>query len=83
MKKNYVQQNPDKFGIKRVLSSSTEKMLLSADRLDVYFETQSNMHVAVEVKPQTTPEEDVMRGIFQCVKEGEQNEQEKTMARDP
>lgn len=66
--KNYVQQNPDKFGIKRVLYSSTEKMLLSADRLDVYFETQSNMHVAVEVKPQTAPEEDVMRGIFQCVK---------------
>lgn len=66
--KNYVQQNPDKFGIKRVLYSSTEKMLLSSDRLDVYFETQSNMHVAVEVKPQTAPEEDVMRGIFQCVK---------------
>lgn len=66
--KNYVQQNPERFGIKRVLHSSTEKMLFSADRLDVYFETQSNKHIAVEVKPQTSPDEDVMRGIFQCVK---------------
>ena len=25
-------------------------------------------HVAVEVKPSTAPEEDITRGIFQCVK---------------
>jgi len=48
--------------------AKTEYDLLSGDRLDVYFECKKKKHVAVEVKPSTSPEGDVLRGIFQCVK---------------
>ena len=39
----------------------------SGDRLDVYFET-SDSRYAIEVKPSTSPDDDITRGIFQCVK---------------
>ena len=44
-----------------------EYPLPSGDRLDVYFET-SDCRYAIEVKPSTSPDDDITRGIFQCVK---------------
>ena len=76
--KEYICAHPESIGIKKVEFAETEHILLSGDRLDVYFEYKDrkrkgqkllqNRHVAVEVKPSTAPEEDITRGIFQCVK---------------
>jgi hypothetical protein len=66
--KEYIKANPHKLGIHHVTHSETEHVLPSGDRLDVYFELKNGTHIAVEVKPSTAPEQDVARGIFQCVK---------------
>ena len=66
--KEYIAKHPESIGVKNVLVSKTEYDLLSGDRLDVYFECKKKKHVAVEVKPSTSPEGDILRGIFQCVK---------------
>ncbi len=65
--KDYIANHPEMLGIKMVKKSETEHDLLSGDRLDVYFETKK-CHYAIEVKPSTSPKEDVLRGIFQCIK---------------
>lgn len=36
--------------------------------MDVYFALKNGNHVAVEVKSAASPDQDVTRGIFQCVK---------------
>ena len=66
--KEYICSHPESIGIKKVVFAETEHDLLSGDRLDVYFEYNGNKHIAVEVKPSTSPEDDITRGIFQCVK---------------
>ena len=63
-----IAQKPEKVGIKNVVFAENEHGLLSGDSLDVYFELKNGNRVAVEVKPSTAPNEDVTRGIFQCVK---------------
>ena len=45
-----------------------EHILLSGDRLDVYFELTDGSKIAVEIKPSTSTDADVLRGLFQCVK---------------
>ncbi|MBO6252276.1 MAG: hypothetical protein J6O49_01300 [Bacteroidaceae bacterium] len=66
--KEYICAHPEIIGVKKVVIAKTEYDLLSGDRLDVYFECKGNKHFAVEVKPSTSPEYDITRGIFQCVK---------------
>jgi len=66
--KEYIKANPKALGIHHVTHVETEHVLPSGDRLDVYFVLKDGTHVAVEVKPSTAPEQDVARGIFQCVK---------------
>ena len=66
--KEYICSHPESIGIKNVVSAKTEYDLLSGDRLDVYFECKGNKHIAIEVKPSSSPEYDITRGIFQCVK---------------
>ncbi len=66
--KKFICEHPESIGINDVLLSKIEYDLLSGDRLDVYFECKRNRHVAVEVKPSSSSEFDVTRGIFQCVK---------------
>lgn len=66
--KQMIAKNPEKVGIKNVVFAENEHGLLSGDSLDVYFELKNGNRVAVEVKPSTAPNEDVTRGIFQCVK---------------
>lgn len=66
--KEYIKANPKALGIHHVVHAETEHVLPSGDRLDVYFVLKDGTHVAVEVKPATAPEQDVARGIFQCVK---------------
>ncbi len=66
--KEFVAMNPEMVGIKNVVLAENEHGLLSGDSLDVYFELRNGNRVAVEIKPSTSPNEDVTRGIFQCVK---------------
>lgn len=65
--KEYVYNHPESLGINGVTRKETEHPLPSGDRLDVYFETAESRY-AIEVKPSTSPEDDIIRGIFQCVK---------------
>lgn len=66
--KEYIANHPESIGLKNVKKTQMEFDLLSGDRLDVYFECKNKKHIAVEVKPSTSPEGDILRGIFQCVK---------------
>lgn len=65
--KEYIHHHPESIGIKGIKFSETEHDLLSGDRLDVFFDCKS-IHYAIEVKPKTSPEGDIIRGVFQCVK---------------
>lgn len=51
-----------------VIQSSTEELLPSGDRLDVFFVLKDGDHIAIEVKPSTSPDSDITRGLFQCIK---------------
>ena len=67
--KEYIAENPEAIGIKKkVVYRETEHGLPSGDQLDVYFELRNRNRMAIEIKPSTSPNEDITRGIFQCVK---------------
>lgn len=66
--KEYIFQNPESIGLKNVALKEVEHELPSGDRLDIYFELSDGTHIAVEVKPSISPDSDISRGIFQCVK---------------
>ena len=65
--KDYVYEHPESLGITGVTRKVVEHPLPSGDRLDVYFET-SDTRYAIEVKPSTSSDDDIIRGIFQCIK---------------
>lgn len=66
--KEYVAAHPESVGIKGVVNSQTEYILLSGDRLDVYFELKDGSRVAIEVKSKVSASDDILRGLYQCVK---------------
>jgi hypothetical protein len=65
--KEYVAAHPDVIGLKYKGSGHKERTILSGDRLDVFFELPEQW-VCVEVKGKQSPKDDILRGIFQCVK---------------
>lgn len=66
--KEYICQHPESINYKDVDFAETEHILPSGDRLDVYFELSDGTHVALEVKPSISPDQDIAHGVFQCVK---------------
>lgn len=66
--KEYVKAHPETIGIKHVVRAELEHILPSGDKLDVFFVLKDGTQVAVEVKPSTSDDGDLTRGIFQCVK---------------
>ena len=66
--KEYIYNHPESIGIKDLKSRHMEYILLSGDRLDVYFELNNGSRIAIEVKSVSSSDADVMRGLFQCVK---------------
>lgn len=66
--KEYIYNHPKVIGLQDVVYKDIEHVLLSADRIDVYFELKSGEHLAVEVKPSSSSQDDILRGIYQCVK---------------
>ena len=65
--KLFLAENPRKIGIHWKGKGEVEELLLSGDRLDVSFRSKVQW-IAVEVKGMNSPEADLVRGIFQCVK---------------
>lgn len=66
--KEYVYNHPEAVGISNVKEKQMERILLSGDRLDVYFLLKDGTQYAVEIKSEISDEADILRGIFQCVK---------------
>jgi hypothetical protein len=68
MLKEYIAANPEVVGLKsRSAPGRQECPLPSGDRLDVLF-YHSSCRTAVEVKSRISPQDDIARGLFQCVK---------------
>lgn len=66
--KEFVRLHPELVGVgKRFGPGIAEKAIPSGDKLDVFFDANEEW-VGVEVKSARSNEEDVLRGIFQCVK---------------
>ena len=65
--KEYVSKHPNKFGITNVYFFKKEYSLPSADKVDVVF-FQKDKVTLVEVKARISPDDDLKRGIYQCVK---------------
>ena len=66
--KEHILNHPEVLGIKDVKKKDYEFVLLSGDRLDVYFLQQDGKQIAVEVKSRISDDADILRGIYQCVK---------------
>ena len=66
--KKYIFDHPEMLGITDIQKKEMEYNLLSGDRLDVFFKLNDGSQIAVEIKPFTSPDADVTRGLFQCVK---------------
>ena len=66
--KEFIYDHPEVVGIKDFKEREKEYILLSGDRLDVFFKLDNGSSLAVEVKPSTSPDADILRGLFQCVK---------------
>lgn len=66
--KAWVADNPSVFvSYGKFEKGGTEKGLSSGDRLDVLFDNGNEM-LAVEVKAQSASDDEVQRGVYQCIK---------------
>lgn len=66
--KVFILDHPDQFSISNVKAKENEHVLLSGDRLDVYFKLKDGKQIAIEVKSRISDDADILRGIYQCVK---------------
>ena len=66
--KEFICAHPESVGARNVTLKETERILLSGDRLDVYFVQEDGTQIAVEVKSIVSPDDDILRGLYQCVK---------------
>lgn len=65
--KEWACNNPSKIGLPRGFVGEVENDLLSGDRVDVLF-TKGEEFAVVEVKSCLSSDDDLRRGIYQCVK---------------
>jgi hypothetical protein len=66
--KNFISRNPGLAGLKPGYPEGRiEVAIPSGDSIDVLFSQRTRLH-AVEVKPAGVSRQDVVRGLFQCVK---------------
>lgn len=66
--KIYVSNHPEIVGIhKNLQSTNTEYVFLSQDAADVLFKTKFSW-IGIEVKSRISNTDDILRGLFQCVK---------------
>ncbi len=65
--KEYIRKNPNIVNVSSNATATEEYLLPSADKIDVHFE-EGDWDIAVEVKSVRSNDDDLKRGIFQCVK---------------
>ncbi len=65
--RDYIAKNPNAIGLDYDIKGITEYPLKSGDSIDVVFETSASI-TAVEVKSERSGNDDIERGIFQCIK---------------
>ncbi len=66
--KDWISKNPQALGLPKNLQNGTlEYKLPSGDSIDVLF-LKKDLKIGVEVKSKISKEEDILRGLFQCVK---------------
>ncbi len=65
--KEFIAANPQVIGLPRNAQAKTEEPLGSGDRADVFFTLGDRLMIA-EVKPKNAREDDLKKGVFQCVK---------------
>jgi hypothetical protein len=66
--KSWLANHPDTISsFAKFKKGKTERVLASGDRLDVLF-TNANTRLAAEVKTSEASDDEVQRGVFQCVK---------------
>jgi len=65
--KIYISENPFIIGLKGFKKGDIEHIFPSFDSIDVYF-CNDNTIVGIEVKSETSNENDILRGLFQCKK---------------
>lgn len=63
--KEFIASHPESINNLISEKGECEHILLSGDRLDVFF---PNANIVVEVKPKSASDVDILRGLFQCVK---------------
>jgi hypothetical protein len=68
--RDYIAANPSKIGISIDVKGITEYPLKSGDSIDVVFEDDNSV-VAVEVKSERSGNDDIERGLYQCIKYAE------------
>jgi hypothetical protein len=66
--KEFIYNNPSVIGIDEYAEKKMEHILLSADRIDVWFKFSDGSSLAVEVKSSKSSDADILRGLYQCVK---------------
>ena len=83
MLRDYIALNPDSISASEFGSTgSTEYPLKSGDSIDVRFENEGSI-LAVEVKSRRSSNDDIQRGIFQCVKYSAVLEAEQRLEKSP
>ena len=65
--KEWARDNPNAIGLPRGFDGKMESELLSGDRIDVLF-TRGEEFAVIEVKSCLSSDDDLQRGIYQCVK---------------
>lgn len=68
--RDYIAANPAKIGINIKVKGITEYPLKSGDFIDVVFEDDNSVF-AVEVKSERSGNDDIERGLYQCIKYAE------------
>lgn len=67
--KQFLAEHYESLGLESGFRPSFEVCLLSADRIDLVLENRTNFQlVCIEVKSRISVNEDLIRGLFQCVK---------------
>jgi len=65
--KEYIKENPQRVGLRKVDKGITEYRFLSNDEIDVLFKSAPTW-IGIEVKGVRSDAADILRGVFQCVK---------------
>ncbi|WP_419212587.1 hypothetical protein ACNR9Q_00315 [Maribacter sp. X9] len=65
--RDHIAKNPQLVGLNSDLVGITEFLLKSADCIDVLFDNEKRV-LGVEVKSVRSGEDDLLRGVFQCIK---------------